>query len=222
MNSQPVLSDSRSMANVPLTFNCFKTKARKGPVCRPLPEDFVPSGYSVVCGRGRACTESVGNRRLKVIANIFLAKYSKASTKEEKSAIVTSIMDILEEGCPQGPQGTFVRYSEGRWWMVDDATAREKVGALMRECLGYKSSNRVKLAMRRQRQQGSEPMQPPREEETADKPQAVAVVPSVAKSSDEAFSRFFHPVNDSDAVAGSGPVRRQSFSKQRCITSRCA
>ena len=186
---------------------------------RPLPEDFVPSGYSVVCGRGRACTESVGNRRLKVIANIFLAKYSKASTKEEKSAIVTSIMDILEEGCPEGPQGTFVRYSEGRWWMVDDATAREKVGALMRECLGYKSSNRVKLAMRRQRQQASEPMPP--QDETVAVPQADAV-PSVSKSSDEAFSRFFHPVNDSDAVTGSGPVRRPSYSKQRCFTSRCA
>ena len=180
MNPKPVRSDSKTMAKVPLTFHSFKNKARKGSVCKPLPLDIVPSGYSVVCGRGRACTESVGNRRLRVFANIFLAKYAKASSKEAKSAIVTEIMDIFEEGCPDGPSGTFVRFAEGRWWMVDDAAAREKVGALMREYVGYKSSNRMKLAAKKARKDQAAMSLPQKETAKPD------VVPSITKPNDEA------------------------------------
>lgn len=215
MKPQPVLSNSKTMVNVPLTFVSFKNKARKGPICKPLPEDFVPSGYSVICGRGRACTESVGNRRLRVIAEIFLAKYSKASSKEEKSAIVTEIMDILEEGCPIGAQGTFVRFSEGRWWMVGDAAAREKVGSLMRECLGYKSSNRVKLAKKKMLKLAATSMPKP---ETAE----ADLVTSITKPDDAALSQIFKPSSGVSKVVGSVSVRRQSYSKQRCFTSRCA
>ena len=38
-----------------------------------LPEGFEPTPYSVVCGRGRQCKTSVGNRCLQVIALFLLA-----------------------------------------------------------------------------------------------------------------------------------------------------
>ena len=141
---------------VPITFNFYKHEAKKTvPAAQPLPLDFEPSAYSVICGRGKVCTHAVGNRRLKIIASLFLQKYSNANTKEEKSSIVSEIMDMLEDACPDS-RGAFVRFSNGRWWTVDMMSAREKVGALLRDCLHtkYSSSNKAKLAKRRnQRQQ---------------------------------------------------------------------
>ena len=137
--------------HLPVTLNAYKnTRVSKEAASKPLPIEFTPTPYSVVCGRGKVCTDAVGNRRLKIIASMFLDKYANANTREEKSAIVTEIMDIIEDACPD-KKGAFVRYNDGRWWMVDTMAAREKVGALLRDCLHskYRSSSKSKQAKRR-------------------------------------------------------------------------
>jgi hypothetical protein len=145
-----VPSFSAQVQQFPVTLNFYPNRKPRPSATDPLPVDFIPSPYSVICGRGKACTNAVGNRRLKVTASMFLEKYSKASTKEEKSMIVTEIMDIVEVACPD-ETGAFIRYDEGRWWVVDHMAAREKVGALLRDCLHtkYRSSTKSKLARRR-------------------------------------------------------------------------
>jgi hypothetical protein len=119
-----------------------------------LPEDFTPTPYSVICGRGRKCTEAVGNRRLHVIATMFISRYAKASRKEEKSIIVSDILEIVRDACTN-PSFSFVRYCEGRWWEVENINAREKIGTVLRDCLHskYKSSTKSKLERRRQRKE---------------------------------------------------------------------
>ena len=62
--------------------------SKKKYVQKQLPADFVPSEYSVLCGRGKSCTASPGNRHLKSLVQNFRKPYSEARTKVEKSAIV--------------------------------------------------------------------------------------------------------------------------------------
>ena len=137
--------------HLPVTLNAYKgTKVSKEATSRPLPIEFTPTPYSVICGRGKVCTDAIGNRRLKIIASMFLDKYAAANTREEKSVIVTEIMDIVEDACPD-KNAAFIRYNEGRWWRVESMAAREKVGALLRDCLHskYRSSSKSKQAKRR-------------------------------------------------------------------------
>jgi hypothetical protein len=115
----------------------------------PLSVDFCPGKYSVLCGRGKICSTSSGNRRLNNMVKHFVKPYSEAKTKFEKSNIVSAIIATIRQACPPG--GGFVKFEEGEWWEVDDSFAREKIGCLFRDCLHsqYRSSNRAKLSRRK-------------------------------------------------------------------------
>lgn len=115
-----------------------------------LPTDFQPSAYSVVCGRGRRAFDAIGNRRLAVIASLFVERYANATKKEEKTLIVSEILNMMQSACPNR-QHAFVRYSGGRWFRVQNLHAREKIGTVLRDSLHskYKSSTKSKLALRK-------------------------------------------------------------------------
>jgi hypothetical protein len=118
---------------------------------KTLPVGFQPTPYSVLFGRGKKCTQSCGNRRLRVIAMMFLDKYAKAESKDQKSEIVTEIQDTVNAACPFG-RGAFVRQScHGRWMEVDSIMAREKISQVLRDLLHnkYRSSVKNKMANRR-------------------------------------------------------------------------
>jgi hypothetical protein len=103
----------------------------------------------VIIGRGKSFNDAVGNQRLRVIATSFLSKYTKATTKNEKTLIVSNIVDMVQVACPRG--AAFIKLVNGRWWQVDTLTAREKVGYVLRDLLSdkYKSSSKAKVAKRR-------------------------------------------------------------------------
>jgi hypothetical protein len=111
----------------------------------PLPLGYSPSPQCVVIGRGGHTT---GRSRLRTIAAQFLEQYSEANTKVEKSAIVSKIVHMTEEGCPYG---AFIKNAGGRWWQVGALKAREKVGYVLRDLLHdkYRSSTQSKAAARR-------------------------------------------------------------------------
>jgi hypothetical protein len=115
-----------------------------------LHDSFTPSPDAILCGRGKAVSNAEGNRRLKVIVTQYLKPYSEASSKLEKSAIVSRIVDTVKESAPEG---AFVKFENGRWWLVEDSLAREKVGCTFRDCLHskYRSSTKSKLEQRRAR-----------------------------------------------------------------------
>jgi hypothetical protein len=114
----------------------------------PLGVDFCPGKYSVLCGRGKICSTSSGNRRLNTTVQHFVKPYSEAKTKFEKSNIVSAIIATIRQACPGGG---FVKFEEGEWWEVDDGFAREKIGCLFRDCLHtqYRSSTKAKIARRK-------------------------------------------------------------------------
>lgn len=123
-----------------------------------LPLDFTPGPYTVICGRGRKVQESVGNRRLAVLAQLFIPQYAKATRKDEKSTIVSQIVRMVQDAS-QEPTRAFVRQANNdRWCQVDNLHAREKVGTVLRDLLSekYKSSTKSKLVRRKERRQQQE------------------------------------------------------------------
>ena len=114
----------------------------------PLPVAFQPGPYSVVIGRGKACTEAVGNRRLRVLAVTLLPQYKQCTNKIDKTAVVSRLVDMVREACPTG---AFVKQIDGRWWECDGHACREKVGYVLRDLLHerYRSSSKAKVARRR-------------------------------------------------------------------------
>ena len=124
-------------------------KARAREEKTPLPDNFEPSPYSVLIGRGKACTEATGNKRLRVIVSTFLDEYSQAAeSRIEKSIIVSKIIDMVRDATPQG---AFIKQEDGIWWEVSDHVARERVGSMLRDMLHaqYRSSSKSKLAKRK-------------------------------------------------------------------------
>jgi len=113
-----------------------------------LPLDFTPNNYTVICGRGKDCFNSVGNRRFRIIVNMHLERYQLSASKAEKSTIVSDVVETIRQA-----GGGFVKYDPGlsKWYEASDAVAREKTGAYFRDCLHmeYRSSAKAKTARRR-------------------------------------------------------------------------
>ena len=115
-----------------------------------LPLAFKPSLSTVIVGRGKDCKTAPGNVKLRELATNFLVRYCKANGKSEKSEILTEIVRMVRESCPNG--GAFVKKGDGgRWIELDDHGAREKVGYVLRDLLHdkYRSSSQSKTIRRR-------------------------------------------------------------------------
>jgi hypothetical protein len=110
-----------------------------------LPVEYPPSDYSVVCGRGKDSFNHVGNRRFRILASMFIDRYSRADSKIAKSAIVSEIIAVIRQA-----GGTFCKYQKGAWADVGEHQAREKVSSLLRDLLHteYRSSAKAKVARR--------------------------------------------------------------------------
>jgi hypothetical protein len=112
--------------------------------------DFEPSPYTVIIGRGKRISKTVGNQRLRILSKNFLPEYAGSmSSKSAKTRIVNKIVDIIKSACADNCcEAAFVRYCNGRCYEVDDSVAREKVGYQLRDLLGdkYESSSKSKVA----------------------------------------------------------------------------
>ena len=98
-----------------------------------LPDDFVPGPKDIVTGRGKVCYNHPGNTWFKDIIASNLVRYACTKTKMDKSLVVNDIVDDIQE---QSPSGGFVKKVKGgRWIVLDDTVAREKVGHAIRDAL---------------------------------------------------------------------------------------
>lgn len=89
-----------------------------------------PGPTDVICARGKRALNHEGNRRFRQLVEDRMEDYSQASTKLEKSLLVSQIIDCVRQ---TQPPGGFLREScdynkEQCWYEVGDAVAREKVG----------------------------------------------------------------------------------------------
>jgi hypothetical protein len=106
--------------------------------------DFQPSEHSVICGRGRQ-HNSIGNCRFRILAGVFVERYSRADSKTTKAALVFDIITTIRQA-----GGHFCKHENGSWFEVGDHCARGKVSAFFRDMLHtqYRSSAKAKTTRR--------------------------------------------------------------------------
>ncbi|KAL3904844.1 MAG: hypothetical protein SGILL_009912 [Bacillariaceae sp.] len=111
-----------------------------------LGPNFIPGPYDVICARGKHAFQHSGNRYFRNVVQMATEKYSHATSKLERTIIVSEIVDTI-----RSKGNGFVRKNErGEWLKCDDVLAREKTGQLFRNSLGtrYKSSVKSKRKRR--------------------------------------------------------------------------
>ncbi|KAG7363772.1 hypothetical protein IV203_027133 [Nitzschia inconspicua] len=124
---------------------------------KPLPNDFKPSEFTVIIGRGKRVRETIGNIHLRTLATTYLSQYADAlKNRQAKTEVVNNVLGIIRAVCPNG--GAFVRCDNGQWYEVSDRVAREKVGYVFRDLLSdsYESSCKSKTAKRKRQQKDIE------------------------------------------------------------------
>lgn len=123
-----------------------------------LPPNFEPSNYDVICGRGKACANWIGNRRFRVTIAMNKEQYLAAPTKLDKSVVVDQIAKTIKN---TSPNGGFVKKDEetGRWYKITDQAARDKVGHAMRDAVAapQKKARRKQARRRSSRRRKTSP-----------------------------------------------------------------
>lgn len=101
-----------------------------------LPEDYKPRSVDVLIGRGKRVSNHSGNHRLRSIVKSHLAAYSSALyNKRVKSDILCS---IIKQVCDKD-EGLFLKQdmsNYGRWYVVGNFLAKEKISQMFRDALG--------------------------------------------------------------------------------------
>eukprot|EP00545_Synedropsis_sp_CCMP1620_P003698 CAMPEP_0119010618 /NCGR_PEP_ID=MMETSP1176-20130426/5134_1 /TAXON_ID=265551 /ORGANISM="Synedropsis recta cf, Strain CCMP1620" /LENGTH=277 /DNA_ID=CAMNT_0006963317 /DNA_START=131 /DNA_END=964 /DNA_ORIENTATION=+ len=106
-----------------------------------------PNNFDVICGKGKRAFNHSGNKLFRQIVLERLDLYSTATTKLEKSMVVSDIMT-----CVRMNGGDFVKQQSGSspFQRVSERAAREKIGQQIRDALHtqYKSSTKAKKRKR--------------------------------------------------------------------------
>jgi len=112
---------------------------------RVLPKGWKPGENDVVVGRGKRCYDHSGNIKFRRLVNMMMQEYIRAKTRNEKSIIITALVDHVRR---ISPHGGFVKHNSatGQFYEVGDLAAREKTSQTFRDALHehYASSNKSK------------------------------------------------------------------------------
>lgn len=74
----------------------------------PLPLDFQPGQYDVICSRGKRAFHHEGNKWFRRVIETHVEAYMAAPSKVDKSLLVIAIVDSIRS---RSPIGGFVRFS---------------------------------------------------------------------------------------------------------------
>jgi hypothetical protein len=167
----------------------------------PYPKSFVPTIDHVICGRGKKSYGHCGNKNFLTIVAAHIDDYAAANTKQEKSDIVQSIVDILES------RGGFIRMETktGLYYKAEDGAGREKTSQALRDCLNhkYKSSKDIKRKNRKQKRLAKQAVH----EHVSEKGPSVTLS-AATKTSDASACAF--PDLPPLQIGSSGPTRAVS------------
>lgn len=133
------LERSQSSINASYFLYCNSHGARK------LSPTFTPGPYDVICSRGKAVYNHEGNQRFRALVKLNKDAYASATSKYEKSQIVTHIRNTVRQATPEGG---FVKLIDGIYHEVGDRTASEKIGQTFRDLLHTKYSSSTKAKAR--------------------------------------------------------------------------
>lgn len=90
--------------------------------------------YDIICGRNNGAHNWVGNRRFRITIMMNLRKYTDAPTREEKTHVIKSVIELLLD--KQGVGARFIKkVGEGMYVRLKDKQIREKVGHAFRDMI---------------------------------------------------------------------------------------
>lgn len=109
----------------------------------PLPTTFIPRSYDVICAQGKEAKNHSGNIYYRKLITDALDSYSQATSRVEKSQIVTDIVNTVttnvyaagDDSAGQGNGGSYGGFikkdrATGRYYQVGEFFAREKVSVI--------------------------------------------------------------------------------------------
>jgi len=163
-----------------------------------LDPSFQIGPYDVLCARGKAAYDAEGNRRFRQLVQQHQQAYSECSNKQEKSKIVSHIVNTVRQA---SPNGGFVKKINGTYYEVGDRHAKEKIGQTFRDLLHTKYASSTKAKARARVQVRCQSPQPSKKIKT-DKPP----VYSVASSSRAALPPGRRYIEDSGDLRSSFSV----------------
>lgn len=102
---------------------------------KPVPDTAVSQEhgpYDVLCDRRNDAFRHVGNKRFRVICEIYLRQYMDAKTKREKTTIFKAVIGTIHNG---GGKFLTMNTKSGEWEQVSDLQAKEKVGHTLRNAI---------------------------------------------------------------------------------------
>lgn len=110
-----------------------------------LPEDYRPTKYDVINGRGKKSYNHIANRRFRQLTAMNLKRYQSSKCKVDKTMIVVGIVNAIRRS---SPMGGFIKKDRdnGRWISMSDEGAREKVGHCLRDMNASQREEKKKAA----------------------------------------------------------------------------
>jgi len=91
-----------------------------------LPDDYKPTKFDVINGRGRKSYNHIANRRFRQLIAMNLSRYQDARCKVDKTLVVVGIVNTIRKSSPCG--GFIKRCPQTNQWIsMSDEAAREKV-----------------------------------------------------------------------------------------------
>lgn len=100
--------------------------------------------YDIICGRNNGAQNWVGNRRFRITIMMNLQKYSEAPSREEKTQVIKSVIELLLNTDEVGAR--FIKkVGEGMYVRLKDKQIREKVGHAFRDMISLAEQEGGKL-----------------------------------------------------------------------------
>ena len=99
-----------------------------------LPENYVPSEFDVLCGRGVECFRHSGNATFRQTVDDSVSLYATALSKQ-KSIVV---LDVIKQARSKSSEpAKFIRLclQKSCWYEITEETVRQKVAQTLREAL---------------------------------------------------------------------------------------
>jgi hypothetical protein len=121
----------------------------------PLPSDFTPGEFDVVCGRGKGSYNAPGCKKLRALIREYIPEYTAARSKFDKTTVLSQIVDVIQS--QSNHTAKFVKKdASGAWCEISNDQAREKVGHTMRETIAILRSKAMDGGERKAGERGND------------------------------------------------------------------
>mmetsp|Transcript_913 Transcript_913/g.1856 ORF Transcript_913/g.1856 Transcript_913/m.1856 type:complete len:363 (+) Transcript_913:648-1736(+) len=101
----------------------------------PLPENYKPDDYAIVCGRGRGNYNCEGNILFRQIVAQYVDQYLQSESKAAKTLVLVQVLEQVKHDSRGKCRFVKQRPEDGLWCELGEVAAREKAGHAMRECI---------------------------------------------------------------------------------------